>query len=360
MKSLTGLVLAGLMLILTVPALAQSTDAGVDIAVMSQNLYIGADLERILEGESPAAVLATAMATDYPGRAEQIAETIGANRPDLVGLQEVTSITVFDSTGQVLVQTDYLAILLQELAVQGHPYAVSSTVVNADVTLPIDLESGIFARVVDRDAIIHHTGTTTVANPSATNFSTNFTFDLGGFPVEFTRGYTGVDATVGAETFRFVNTHLEVEGAPCLTPSGLVICQDAQAEELIDSLYGERLPIILVGDFNAAPGEAAYQTIVDRGYADTWSSQEPGFTCCQSELLNNPTSELDRRIDHLFVRRRAAKVLAAQVMVLGDEADSRTAEGLWSSDHGAPFARLTLEVKELGNGSGDGIEPGDD
>jgi endonuclease/exonuclease/phosphatase family metal-dependent hydrolase len=315
----------------------------VEIDVMSQNLYIGADLDRILQGEPPAAVLETVLATDYPGRAAKIAETIGANQPDLVGIQEATLITVFDSQGNILLSLDYLEILVGQLAAQGHPYDVSSSLVNADVTLPIDPVSGVFARVVDRDAIIHNTETTTVANPAGQNFGTNFTFELGGVPVEFTRGFTGVDATVDGQTFRFVNTHLEVEGAPCITPNGLVICQNAQAGELIDALSDTVYPTILVGDFNAAPGETAYQTVVDGGYADTWNSEtEDGYTCCQAELLDNEESELDRRIDHLFVR--GSQIASAITTVLGDEPESRTDDGLWSSDHGAPFGQLSLVI----------------
>ena len=317
----------------------------VDLDVMSQNLYIGADLDRILQGEPPAAVLETVLASDYPGRAAKIAETIGANRPDLVGIQEATLITVFSSTGQVIFELDYLEILVAELGAQGHPYEVSSELTNADVTLPVSLDDGIFARVVDRDAIIHNTETTTVANPAGENFSTNFTFELGGFPVEFTRGFTGVDATVEGQTFRFVNTHLEVANAPCDTPSGLAICQELQASELVDALSGTEDPIILVGDFNAIPGSLTYQTVVDGGYTDTWDSEtEDGSTCCQSELLNNPMSQLDRRIDHLFAGDRRILIASAITTVLGDESESRTSGGLWSSDHGAPFGQLSLVI----------------
>lgn len=349
------------MLAVSAPAAAQE-DESVHVDVMSQNLYIGADLERILAGEDPAAVLETVLSTNYPSRAAAIAQSIAVNQPDLVGLQEVTLITVFDLDGNVLLHLDYLDILLQTLGAFGQSYDVSSTVVNADVTLPVNAQAGVFARVIDRDVTIHNTNTVSVANPAGANFSTNFTVELNGFPIEFTRGYTSVDATVDGQTFRFVNTHLEVENAPCFTPE-FVICQEAQATELIDELYDEVFPVILVGDFNAAPGETAYQTIVDRGYADTWNSEiESGFTCCQSELLDNAESELSRRIDHLFVRRRGTKVLNAATTVLGDEQADRTGEGLWPSDHGAPFASLDLRivVEELPGGEPDPGDAGDD
>ncbi len=343
----------------SVSAAANKSEAHVD--VMSQNLYIGADLDRILRGESPAAVLQTALATDYPARAGKIAETIAGSQPDLIGLQEVSQITVFDTAGNVLVQLDYLDILMTWLGALGQTYEVSSSVSNTDVTLPVS--DGVFARVIDRDVTIHNTSTVSVANPAGENFSTNFSFPLGGFPVEFTRGYTSVDATVDGQTFRFVNTHLEVENAPCVTAAGVVTCQNEQASELIDDLYDEVYPVILVGDFNSARGETAYQTIVDRGYADTWNSDtESGATCCQTELLDNTESQLVKRIDHIFMRRRGVNVIGAETTVLSDDEGSRAASGLWSTDHGGPFAALDLRivVGKLPGGELDPSDIGDD
>ena len=112
MKSLGGLLVAVLMVVLSAPALAATDDGNnVNVKVMSQNLYIGVDLNRVLAGQDPLAVLEIARSTDYPGRAAKIAETIAANKPDLVGIQEATLITVFTFVGGqkvVLQQDDYL------------------------------------------------------------------------------------------------------------------------------------------------------------------------------------------------------------------------------------------------------------
>ena len=361
MKSLLGVLIAALMAVTVAVAPASAGDTeDVTINVMSQNMYIGADLSLVLNGSAtPAEIFDTVKKSDIGGRSFQMAETIKENQPDLVGLQEVTLIEVLDADDNVLQVIDYLEILMGSLDILGESYAVSSFVENADVKLPI--APGIFVRVVDRDVIIHKTGTA-VSNPHGAPFSTNFRFPLGGEWIQFTRGFTAVDATFGGTTFRFVNTHLEVEGIPCVTPGGLVICQNAQATELIDTLYTEGKPVILVGDFNSAPGEVAYQTVVDRGYKDTWNSDtETGFTCCQPELLNNPDSELSRRIDHIFTRRRAIKVNTAITTVLSDEDDSKTPPPgeLWSSDHGAPIADLGLTIKTNVK-PGDEFEAGDD
>lgn len=316
---------------------------GLRLEVMSQNLYIGADLDRLLQGEPPAAIFDTILQTDYPARAVEIAQGIDDFNPDLIGLQEVWTLTVFDSQGNTLFSQDYLEILMDALEAEGEHYEVSSVSTNADVTLPLDPAAGTFARVVDRDVILHRPSQVSVSNPSSTNFDNNFTVDFGGFPLEFTRGYQAVDATVGSKTFRFVNTHLEVENAPCVTDQGLQVCQELQAAQLAEDLAHESKQVILVGDFNAQPGEPTYQTIVDAGYKDTWrSSTEEGFTCCQAETLDNVESLLDKRIDHIFVERQGLRWLYSQTTVVGDWEERKTPDGLWYSDHGGPWARLWL------------------
>lgn len=315
------------------------------VEVMSQNLYIGADLSRLLAGEDPAAILETVQQTNFPARAVEIAEAFDDFEPALVGLQEVSIISVFDSAGNVLFELDYLEILLAATAEEDLHYEVGSSVTNADVTLPVDLAAGIFARVIDRDVIIYDAETTSVSHPRSANFSTNFTVELGGFPIEFTRGFTMVNADIGGRQVRFVNTHLEVEGAPCLTETGLVICQDVQAEELVQLLGESDMPTMLVGDFNAQPGMPAYETIIGADYTDTWTlrypyNDEPGFTCCQAEDLLNIENLLDQRIDHIFIADLHSRFTLTTVV--GDWEERKTPGGLWYSDHGGPWARMYL------------------
>jgi endonuclease/exonuclease/phosphatase family metal-dependent hydrolase len=318
------------------------------VQVMSQNLYIGADLARLLAGESPAAVLQTVQQTNYPERAEQIARAIDDFNPDLVGLQEVSHITLLDPAGNTLLDLDYLQILLDALDRQGEHYQVASSVDNADVTLPVELAPGVSGsgHVVDRDVIIYRTTTTSVSDPKSANYGTNFTVSLGGYPIEFTRGYTSVKATVAGRTLRFVNTHLEVENAPCAGATGLVICQDVQAVELQKALSAETLPTILVGDFNAEPGAAAYNTLDHGGYLDSWTvryryNDEPGFTCCQLEKLDNVESQLTQRIDHIWLSDGDFPRTQVTTTVVGDWDQRKTPSGMWYSDHGGPFAKLS-------------------
>lgn len=337
--------LAMAMVVVAAPVQAGSVSYQRPVEVMSQNLYIGADLSRLLAGEPPSALLETIAKTDFPSRAVEIAEAIDDFNPDVIGLQEVFTIRVFDAAGNESLKLDYLEILMKAIAAEGESYAVASSVTNADVTLPV--QPGVFGQVVDRDVIIYRTSTTEVANPASANFSTNFIVPFGGAALEFTRGYTAVDAHVHGQSFRFVNTHLEVEDAPCLVGDALMECQDVQAEELVEVLSDETMPTILVGDFNAEPGETAYDTIDHAGYLDTWTvrypyNDEPGFTCCQAETLDNVESQLSERIDHIFVSERGLRAKFVLTTVVGDWDQRKTPSGLWYSDHGGPFARMWL------------------
>ena len=97
------------------------------LSVMTQNLYLGSTLTPAITATTPAAFLAavaqiygTAVATNFPRRAEAIADTIAAEEPDLVGLQEVTKwIAQRTVAGSALPSYDFLAILQAELAERG-------------------------------------------------------------------------------------------------------------------------------------------------------------------------------------------------------------------------------------------------
>ena len=321
------------------------------IRVMSQNLYIGADLERLLAGEAVTAVLQTVQQSNFPARATEIARAIDDFEPDLIGLQEVSLITRFDSNGNVQLEIDFLKILLDALAARGERYSVAAIVKNADATLPIDSVAGTFGRLLDRDVILKRDRTTRTRKAAAANFSNNLVADFNGSPLQFTRGYAAVDARINGKWIRFVNTHLEVEGFPCMTSSGPQICQNLQSEELLNVIESERLPVILVGDLNAEPGTAAYQTIADAGYIDTWTirdpyNNEPGYTCCQAEDITG-SNRLSRRIDHIFVEDSGQlPIFKATTTVVGDWDQRRTPDGQWYSDHGGPWAELTITASD--------------
>ncbi len=347
------LVLVAALVALTMATPPAAASSGIDrIEFMSQNLYIGADLSRVLAGEPPAAVLQTILETNYPARAAEIAQAIDDFNPDLVGLQEVWHIS---TTGEPGFELDFLEILMAQLAVVDDRYQVAAVVENSNITLP--LGDGTFGTVVDRDVILYRNTTTKVDRESvvAENFEAKFTPSLGGIPIPFVRGYVAVDAEVKGHAFRFVNTHLEVEPDPltgagfCVAADGTpFVCQDAQAKELIYAISGSRHPVVLVGDLNAEPGTTAYGIVNDAGYTDTWSIRFPypvesGATCCQDENLQNEKSNLTQRIDHIFIEESIRPLLTITTVVGDWEGrKTNTVPPLWYSDHGGPWARLYL------------------
>jgi hypothetical protein len=91
-----------------------------EITVMSQNLYLGAAIEPVIEAamtgnpdlvaEAVSEFWTGVNATNFPERAEMIAEEIGQWEPHLIGLQEVSlySVGVIDPLSPDPTPTEYL------------------------------------------------------------------------------------------------------------------------------------------------------------------------------------------------------------------------------------------------------------
>lgn len=325
-----------------------SADIGAtgEVTVMTRNLYIGGDIFRLTTAapqEIPlvvAQLFGTVQVNDFRARAGALAAEIEAAAPDLIGLQEVSLFRIQDP-GDYLAGTttpnaetvyiDYLQVLLDSLSARGLDYTVVAQVQNADVELPAAKSQTEFfdVRLTDRDVILARAGVQT-GNAGAMTFSTLAPLPVGGQVLEFPRGYTWVGAVVDGVSFLFVNTHLEVSAG-----GQLAAVQAAQAYELT-GVFGSNSPVVVVGDFNTAPGEAPY-AILTASFADMWMGGD-GFTCCQPEVLLQ-TGDFSERID-LILARGAIDVLSAEVV--GDEAADRTAGGLWPSDHAGVVATLQI------------------
>jgi hypothetical protein len=96
--------------------------------------------------------------------------------------------------------------------------------------------------------------------------------------------------------------------------------------------------------------------MVGNGYTDTWNirngSADPGYTCCQSDLLMNPDSWLDERIDHVWIRPPMSGaqgpnfISAVHAEVVGDNQEDRTVDGLWPSDHAGVVVGMTFRQEK--------------
>ena len=337
------------------------------ITVLTRNVYVGADVDRIIHTENPeqiplvvAEVFQELLATNFPERAEALAMEIFEQQPHLIGLQEVSLIRM-QSPGDAVyegtipaedVYMDYLDILLIKMSSIGLHYEVVAKVENTDVEMPM-ITSADFTfddvRLTDYDVILAKKGIQ-ITDVVEKNFTAKIVIPEMG--LEMLRGYTAVTSKIKGQLYKFVNTHLEDADQGGV----LLDIQLAQAAELLSDLESIKTPIILVGDFNsAATNEPAYSLISSSmNFVDIWLlnsdlSNLDGLTYGHDLDLRNETVTFTKRIDHVFVREGKShnKVLRledVEAQVLGDEEDDKTISGLWPSDHGGVLAKLKFKA----------------
>lgn len=337
-----------------------SAESSGQLTVMTQNVYVGTDVDRILMASPDSIPIVAAelfqmlQGTNFPERAEALAREIKKVKPHLIGLQEISEIRI-EIPGDYFVNYqadadsmiyDYLDLMMQALQDHNLDYKVAGIIRNADVEVPmlagISEEGPIFAdiRLTDFDVILARKDVI-VSNLLAKNY--DYGIDLPELGISIPRGYVSIDAEVRGKTFRFVNTHLE---DPANNPD-LLELQWAQAYELTAVLSQENKPVIVVGDFNsAAPDGPTYNFMLSEGYQDAWAfnrkvAEEPGFTFGHAPDLRNPASEFYERIDYVFLRNGGQTIKGPVVAhVVGDKARDRTVNGLWPSDHGGVVVKF--------------------
>jgi endonuclease/exonuclease/phosphatase family metal-dependent hydrolase len=364
---LVGVAVALLALLPTAPSQA-APKGGSDIVVMTQNLYLGSSLTPALTAKDEMAfvtavaqIFETVRYTDFPARAVAIADEIEEQRPDLVGLQEVSKWTTARLPGHPGANPpagyDFLEILQSELDARGLRYTVAAVSDNALIgPAPLAVDGCLTdaapyysctVTLEDRDVILVNDETPglTWGNPDSGQYSAQQSFESPTGPVWFDRGWASIDARLDGQRFRFVNTHLETEDFPQV--------QEAQAAEFLAG-PGRGGTIIAVGDFNsAADGSTttSYAQLTAPGrFRDAWDEDElgPGYSCCQSSdtpplapgALNNPVSTLHSRID-LVLGRGAARSGGDQARLVGDT-PFQIEPPFWPSDHAGVVARFRL------------------
>ncbi len=321
------------------------------IGVMSQNLYLGGPIFRLVEDPACASdplaparcadeIYTQVVASDFPARAEAIADEIAHFRPALIGLQEVSTYTV--NSAETI---DFLDLLLDAIADRGLTYAAVSENVNLALELPATPDGGqTFYNVGYEDAdvvLALVVPDVTTGTAEEVTFEPRFDIPLGTETVPLSRGYQTVEATVDGFSFTFVNTHLEIaEIAPI---------RNAQAAELDEALAAIDGAVILVGDLNATPDEsgAAPYSVLTESLADVYDRPrfQPQPTCCQAADLENEASALDKRID--FVLYRGIDRVVGVETMLDEPGDRVESDGrqLWPSDHAGVIALLAKNLR---------------
>jgi hypothetical protein len=343
------------------PAMSQSLSKGVgDLRVMTYNIDEGTDFIEVSQAQTAnqfllgvGRTITQVRATNPPERMRAVAVEIADAAPALVSLQEVDQWYSGDfdpATGQcgpVALEFDMLQELLDSLSLQGANYRVAvrarqyafpptpglippSTllcvqVFNDNVTLVrTDLEPSRFRW----------------SNPQAGEFVNFVSLQTPIGQIPLPRSWTSLDAVFNGKPFRFINTHLESFDSAI---------RRLQAAELRVG-PASSLPVILAMDSNAQafplPADSTYTDFLAAGYLDTWSSLfpfAPGFTCCQTQLVNNPVSALSQRIDLILT---LGDIEAQNAALFGAQPSTRTAGGLWPSDHAGVAAQLVVHKND--------------
>jgi endonuclease/exonuclease/phosphatase family metal-dependent hydrolase len=334
-----------------------------DLTVMTQNMYLGSSLNPALEATTPEAfveavarIYATVQYTNFPQRAEAIADEVQEEEPDLIGLQEVSKWT----TGGLNPPAgyDFLAILENDLQARGLHYTAASIAHNAKIgPAPLALaEQGCVqpgptitcsVELEDRDVILVNDDTPglTWSNPQSGRYATQQAIESPVGPLSFDRGWASIDARLKHQPFRFVDTHLETEESP--------LVQQTQANEFLAG-PAKGGTVVATGDFNsAADGSTttSYAQLTAPGkFRDSWNEKllGPGLSCCQESntpplapgALNNPVSTFRTRID-LILSRGAARSDGDDAHLIGDTPFQATPP-FWPSDHAGVVSQLSL------------------
>ena len=353
---------------------------GTPITVMTRNIYLGGDITRPLTatvGKTGAAALVAfgnanhtlrgvVSQTDFPARSKLLAREVAATEPDMIGLQEVAlwrsgplQLGAIGVSNATIVDYDFLATLLADLAAIGEPYVAVNVQEESDVEGPSFLGNPVAGTMSDasdvrltmRDVLLKRADDRVkVLASGGGQYAARLPFSVEGVTFQFIRGYNWADVRVGAKTLRVVNTHLESQfsflalaqarelfaGAAHVPGQAVVVVCDCNSDPLNHTTKpGDPTPHSAPYDFMTGPG----------GFTDEWLQFAPadqGWTSGLSEFVNDPdTSQIDHRIDLVLARGADGQALPAdQGRIVGVDPANRSATGLWPSDHAGVVLRL--------------------
>jgi endonuclease/exonuclease/phosphatase family metal-dependent hydrolase len=325
------------------------------LTVLTYNIYQGTELENSIAAKTGEEFVIGATKdflmmrqTNFFERARAIAAEIAATRPDLIGLQEValwrTGPHRTPAEPATNVDQDFLQILIDALGARGLHYSTVASVNNFDVQGPVLLSADGLTdvRLTDRDVILARTDEygerLKLSNSQSRNYATNLVITTVGGPVTVLEGWASIDVKYQGREVRFITTHLDA-----FVPQ----IRLAQATELLNGPARTNLSVILAGDMNTTATTDTYAAIMAAGFVDAWAQLRPadaGFTCCEVlPTIGNAIPALYERVD-LFLLR--GDLEGESISRIGVDPSTRTAAGLWPSDHAGLVATIQLVKDE--------------
>jgi endonuclease/exonuclease/phosphatase family metal-dependent hydrolase len=378
-----------------------------DITVMSRNLYLGADVGVALEliPDFPAAaqfMWDQVKKTDFSTRVVKLAEEAAQEKPDLIGIQEATiwyckknlwskKVEVFNFLNQYIEATKSTGVGYSLASFNGtdafNPgYSIAAIPYLTKVEDPTTFEaifgsSSAACGFTIGDAILVRDD---VADDviQVGNSEYEATYSIVPTLMTIYRGYTWVDFKRQDSTVRVISTHLESIWDENKVPNSAL-----QAEQLVADLAGSKMPLIVMGDFNAdyrdprpvseanpgqqpvvsescpKPGAAdcnAYATMLSAGFENSSpDAKDPRyFTWGASALLNGPEKSRVKsatefgnqygftdRLDYIFTKNVYATVstkIIGNVYPDGSSIWDCGDEKCFASDHAGVVATIEL------------------
>ena len=326
--------------------MTRNMDAGSDFGYILQaatDPTIPEDLRQYYVGFAVAATYQEMLDSNIPARADLLAAEIQATMPDIIGLQEITTLRIGPAGGPAsIVTADSLKSLLAALEARGLHYAPVMVQINADVEVTgLTPDYSTFdARLTDFDALLARTDLPVsefkLQNVQAQQFTAVLPFHVLDTTIPFLRGWIAADVKLRGKTYRFVTTHLETFYNPV---------QAAQAYELVNGPLNTSLPVVLAGDLNSdaltptLEASPAYVILQSAGFTDVWHllrPNQPGLTWPLFPEDNSGLTQPFQRIDLVF--ERGGGIAAHDISQTG----VLPVDGAFASDHTGVVAGFTL------------------
>lgn len=269
MKRLSALLLA--LVLFPLPNVA--AEEPYQLTVMSRNLYLGSDVGVALEliPDFPAAaqfMWDQVKATNFSKRVVKLAGEAVREQPDLIGIQEATiwyckknlwskKVEVFNFLDQYIEETKkqgtpYVLANFDGVSAFNPGYSISAIPYLTKVTDP-NLFPSLFGSseaacgfTIGDAILVREDRASNILQVGNTEYDATYSI----VPTIMTiyRGYTWVDYQVSDSIVRVVSTHLESIWDENEVPNSAL-----QAQQLIQDLKDSKMPLIVMGDFNADP-----------------------------------------------------------------------------------------------------------
>lgn len=403
MRRFSALVLALLLL----PIAKIEAAEPYQVTVMSRNLYLGSDVGVALEliPNFPAAaqfMWDQVKKTDFPKRAKKLAAEAALDKPDLIGIQEATIwYCRKDLWSEKIEVFNFLNQFIEATKVSGTPYSLARsngvsafnpgysiaaipylTKVKDPETFPalFGSESASCGFTIADAILVRDDLAGNVQQVGNTEYDATYSI----VPTLMTiyRGYTWVDYQVNDSLVRVISTHLESIWDENKVPNSAI-----QASQLVDDLKSAKMPLIVMGDFNADyrdprgkespnPGEQpvvsetcptpgatkcnAYTTMIEAGFVNASpDAKDPKhFSWGASALLDGPDPKRAKvaaeygnqygftdRLDYVFTKNVYANISSKMIGNIYPDGSSIWDCGekkCFASDHAGVVA--TIEI----------------